>query len=139
MPSICPQYDPEPDPFFDAAAFFCEGEDYYAAAGYLTEGDSYRKSTLGLDAHGAGALNRHLATRGLALVDDGAHWLIAAAEPPSKDAPAPTEPLREEPVPACPHCSKAAVPGRITCGSQSCLEALGRAELDRRRGRRGRR
>jgi hypothetical protein len=83
MPAICPHYDhdPEPEPFFDPAAFFCEGGDYAQAAQYLDEGDAYRKTTLGLDADGVVELGRCLALRGLTLVDDGSHWLIAAAEP----------------------------------------------------------
>lgn len=118
MPRCALNPEPDPDPYFDPAQFFCEGGDYRRAADHLHDGDVYRKAVLGLDAAGAAALRAALAPRGLVMVDAGADWVIVDA----RVAPE-----------ACPVCHQPALPGRETCGATPCLEALGRDELAARR------
>lgn len=117
MPELHPASEPDPEPFFDPAAFFAERGDYERAAQHLHDGDVYPKSVLGLDAAGAAALRAALAFRKLVMLDAGLDWVFA-------DAPD-----------ACPVCGQDAIPGRDTCGGPPCLTELGRRELARRRGR----
>ena len=118
MPAYALSSEPDPDPYFDPAEFFCAGGDYERAAEHLHDGDIYRKAQLGLDDGGAAALRAALARRQLAMVDAGNDWAII-------DARVATE--------ACPVCGQDALPGRETCAATTCLAEVGRRELARRR------
>lgn len=112
--------DPHDEPgsdqdYFDPVEFFAHHGELERAAEHIADGDIYRKAVLGLDPIEALELERHLAERGLAMFDDGEHWLFIApdicAGPRKRSdrdadapAPAPTEPLCEEPTLAqCAH------------------------------------
>jgi hypothetical protein len=73
--------DPDPDPFFDAAEFFCANGDYERAAAELCDGDVYRKSQLGLDEAGVAALRAALVPWHMTMVEDGDHWIFADSRP----------------------------------------------------------
>jgi hypothetical protein len=85
-------YDRAPAEDFDPVEFHCHHGDYARAAAFLRAGEDYRKSVLGLDKDGVRELRHHLATHGLALVDDETHWVVAEAG--ESDAEGPDEACR---------------------------------------------
>lgn len=71
----------------DPVTFAAEHGDWQGVALHVEPGDSYRKSLLGLDDVGLVVVRRHLARRGMQLLDEGnGSWLFVetelAGEPP---------------------------------------------------------
>jgi len=117
MPDVCPM--PDPDPYFDPVVFFAECGDMAEVADHADAGEVYRKTHLHLEPAQVVELRARLAVRGLTIVDAGADWLFDEAEE------------------HCPVCATPRADGRVTCGREACMLALGRRELTILRGRDG--